>query len=174
MRGFPACFHLDFWLAPFDMFLCIYWSSWLLWFWLIDTQSKCTLPYSSINTEKKKSEKLKLFTWIMPTSFAPSPIARVMASFTCCLTSRTTWAFWRGDTLYVKKIHPGQDGFWLVNKVARNTHPIRCKSKPNRTLVARGFPRFPALEPRYESLQCFHWFVVSVLIWGSYCFSFAF
>ena len=173
MRGFPACFHLDFWLAPFDMFLCIHWSSWLLWFWLNDTQSKCTLPYSSIDTEKK-SEKLKLFTWIMPTSFAPSPIARVMASFTCCLTSRTTWAFWRGDTLYVKKIHPGQDGFWLVNKVARNTHPVRCKSKPNRTLVARGFPRFPALEPRYESLQCFHWFAVSVLIWGSYCFSFAF
>lgn len=40
-------------------------------------------------------------TWIMPTSLAPSPIARVMASFTCCLTSLTTWAFCRGETLEI-------------------------------------------------------------------------
>lgn len=38
----------------------------------------------------------------MPTSLAPSPIARVMASFTCCLTSLTTWAFCSGETLTIK------------------------------------------------------------------------
>ena len=38
-------------------------------------------------------------TWIMETSLAPSPMARVILSLTLFLTSLTTSAFCRGDTL---------------------------------------------------------------------------
>lgn len=37
-------------------------------------------------------------TWIIPTSLAPSPMAKVIA-FTECLTSSTNSDFWIGDTL---------------------------------------------------------------------------
>lgn len=39
------------------------------------------------------------FTWIMLTSLAPSPMARVMEFFTFDLTILTTSAFCDGDTL---------------------------------------------------------------------------
>jgi hypothetical protein len=39
----------------------------------------------------------------MLTSFAPSPIANVIADLICCLTNFTTSAFYAGDDLYTNK-----------------------------------------------------------------------
>ena len=41
-----------------------------------------------------------IYTWIMPTSLAPSPIANVTDCLTWDFTRRTTWDFCNGDTLH--------------------------------------------------------------------------
>ena len=46
----------------------------------------------------------------MDTSLAPSPMARVMLSFTLVLTSLTTSAFCRGDTLRRGREGGGREG----------------------------------------------------------------
>ena len=63
----------------------------------------CTIVFPVVHYQRGKwlerERESACFTWIMLTSLAPSPMARVMEFFTFDLTILTTSAFCDGDTL---------------------------------------------------------------------------
>ena len=103
--------------------------------------------YRDNDTCKVKKRRWRSSTWIMPTSLAPSPMARVMASFTCCLTSFTTCAFCKGETLNKK-----QAKVRVSSNVSRENK--KQENKTNRKRWKKiGYPLKP---PRLNSLHiCF-------------------